>query len=65
MPVAIVACLQVVNWGRVGSIAASWFVSPMLGMVISFAMYYVVHKYVILQPYVARAPARALSVAVV
>jgi len=42
--------VEVVQWGKVGSIVASWVVSPVLSGVIAFLLFMSVQKLILLQP---------------
>ena len=42
--------LNSVNWAEVGVTALSWFLSPLAGYWISFALYFALNRYVMTQP---------------
>ena len=42
--------LNSVNWTEVGVTALSWFLSPLAGYLISFALYFALNRYVMTQP---------------
>ena len=42
------SALALVQWGEIGSIALSWVVSPVLGGVVSYALFYYIKKYILL-----------------
>jgi PiT family inorganic phosphate transporter len=49
---------SVVAWGKLGTVVASWFVSPVMGAVISFLLFRQVAKRILEQPYPLKATKR-------
>jgi PiT family inorganic phosphate transporter len=40
--------LSIVNWGKIGQIALSWVVSPLLGGIVSYTIYYYIKKNILM-----------------
>ena len=39
--------MEMVNWGKIGTIALSWVISPLLGGLLSYAIYWYLKKYIL------------------
>lgn len=58
----VAAGVDSVQWHKMGRIAASWFVSPVMGALMAFLIYYTIRKLVLRHPQPARRAGLALPV---